>query len=663
MRTRLSTLSFVIVALATLTAQSAQSPRSLQPPETPQPVFRAESNFIRVDMYATEDGKFVTDLRPEEVEVYEDGVRQQVQTFEYVRIAPDGSDGSRPADEEEAPEAARSRVYVVYIDTHTTQLERESALRLSLVRFLDRLLRPNDLVGLMTPDMEAADVILGRRSTVISDVANDERWLRRSPDPREDLQEFAWENCFPSRGPGGPSLIGEMKARRRAKETIESLQDLVVHLRDLREERKAVLLVTAGWTFPLDSPVNRPGRNETESCRSDRVALMNQDFHDPLRNLTRAANRANVSFYPVNTRRQFSLDDFKSGFRGAVGMPAAVMLRSQRQLFEINFQQLKSLAEDTDGVAEPSTRNLDRVTQRIIDDTSSYYLLGYQSTNARADGRFRSITVKVQRPGVRVRAREGYGGEAVPVRKLRPAAPIVDSRVSFALGAVERFDALAPIWMRSAAWTLAHDSPGGAFWFVGEVGSEIRTRAPWTRGAIAELEVLGADKRPVFSRSVRLRPTDGSFSLRVPESGVLPAGDYSVRLKLQPAGDDATAVHDAMRVTIEETQSAPGPAVLWRRGASSRLEYQRTADPRFRRTERLRLELPTASDAAASVQLLDRFGQPLQIPALLDARPDASGAFRWILVEVPIAALAPGDYTVEVTQGDAEQLTAFRIVP
>ena len=66
MRTRLSTIACIVVAFATLTAQSGPPPRDPQ-----QPVFRTESNFIRVDMYPTRDGVFVGDLRPEEVEVLE----------------------------------------------------------------------------------------------------------------------------------------------------------------------------------------------------------------------------------------------------------------------------------------------------------------------------------------------------------------------------------------------------------------------------------------------------------------------------------------------------------------------------------------------------------------------------------------------------------------
>ena len=664
MRARLSLVSFIALAAAALTAQGGQPQRDSQEPvDQRPPVFRATTNYILVDMYPTRDGRFVDDLRADEVEVFEDGVRQRIETFEHVRIGGDATARRDPEDEDLSE--SRSRVFVVFVDTFTTLLEREPGLRLALVRFLDKLLGPNDLVGLMTPEMVATEVTLGHRGTVISDLANDARWVRRDPEERQDQREFAWENCYGARGGGGRAA--EMKGRRRTKQTIDAMKDLVTHLRDLREERKAVLLVTAGWLFTGETILATPGDSETRSCELDRLAMLKMDLGGLLRSLTRAANRSNVSFYPVNSRRADNATRVEPSFRNGRAINPAMVRQRERRVLELSQQQLESLAEDTDGVAELGTNNLDRVTERIIGDTSEYYLLGYQSPNSRPDGRFRSISVKVQRPGVRVRSRPGYGGET-PLTAPNPAetivsrGPVVEPRVLFALETVERFDTNATVWMRTVS-TAVNDAQGGAFWFVGEVGSFLRGQRAWTGGVRADVQVLAADKTVVLAKRFGLSPPETTFGLRVPDAGNLSPGDYTVRVKLTSVSDDTLAVHDSMRVTVPSATAGLGSAMLWRRGASSRLEYLPTADPRFRRNERMRLEFSTVSGSEASARVLDRLGQPLQVPTTVTERADASGAFTWVVIDTPLAGLAPGDYAIEVTQDDVSHVTAFRMIP
>jgi VWFA-related protein len=630
------------------------------------PIFRTEANLVRVDMYATRNGTFVTDLRADEVEIYEDGDRQRIESFEYVNIPAFGGSGVNRAPSDQAPisQDVRSRVFVVFVDTHTARLNSDPELRLAIVRFLDELLGPTDLVGLMTPDMQAEDLVLGRRSTVISDFANDDRWSAPREEARPDLREFAWENCYPTGGGrgGGSNRLSEMKARYNGVVTIESLNDLVNHLRTLREERKAVLLVSGGWPYLYESSLATPGRVETGQCAKDRMALERTDFGDLLEGLARTANRANVSFYPLNSRRERDVpQDLPAAYRQQLRQ------RDRRTLESIQ-DQLRTLADETDGMAEVKTMNLTAVTGRILSDTSSYYLIGYQPTKNRSDNRFRNITVKTTRSGIRIRARRGYGGEPPPPKALMvatpvPVKPVVDGRVLTALTQVERFDTLAPFWGRSSTWKPSPDANGGAFWYVGELGPQTRSRLPWSAGAKAEFEVVAPDKTKIMTETLDLRPADATFLMRVPAEGVLAPGEYSVRVRLTPTSDDELSVSDTIRVKVDPATLQLGEALLWRRGPSVRSSYEETADPRFRRTERLRLEFPTAAGGDASARLLDRAGHPLAIPAEVTARTDASDAFEWLIVEAPINALAPGDYAIEITQNGSMRVTAFRVVP
>jgi len=60
-----------------------------------QPTFRTGANYVRVDMYATVDGKSVDDLTAEEVDVLEDGVPQKLEAFEHVQVRPAGPQEAR----------------------------------------------------------------------------------------------------------------------------------------------------------------------------------------------------------------------------------------------------------------------------------------------------------------------------------------------------------------------------------------------------------------------------------------------------------------------------------------------------------------------------------------------------------------------------------------
>jgi hypothetical protein len=61
--------------------------------------------------------------------------------------------------------------------------------------------------------------------------------------------------------------------------------------------------------------------------------------------------------------------------------------------------------------------------------------------------------------------------------------------------------------------------------------------------------------------------------------------------------------------------------------------------------------------------MLDRFGKPNQVPVIVTERPEPATQFRWIVAETVLAPLAPGDYAIETTVGNAKQVTAFQLVP
>ncbi|HZJ30134.1 MAG TPA: VWA domain-containing protein [Vicinamibacterales bacterium] len=681
MRTR---LVFVVclAAVATLTAQ-----------DRGQPTFRAGANYVRVDMYAMRDGQPVNNLEAADIEVLEDGVPQKVEDFEHVvvrsattpatRVEVDGLRGSR-----EAAGDPRSRVFVIFLDTYHTQLEGSAMMRKPLSAFLDRVLGPDDLVALMTPEMAGSDIALGRKTDVIEKIVSQEWWGRRARIAGQDPKEILYEECLPPEQSTNPivrgnPLLQEVINRRREKLTLDALDDLMTHLAGLRDERKAVVLVTEGWVLyqpnprladqvsnrmgvvtprAFEPPVKPPSERGpfTESrrreCEADvhTLAAMNSDVQ--FRRITEDANRGNVTFYPVYARGLASFD-------APIGPDYPPPIQQDMATLRTRHNNLRTLAVDTDGEAIIDTNYIEKGLKRIADDLSSYYLFGYYSTNAKLDGRYRTITVRVKQPDVRVRARRGYRARtaeqvvaaAAAVSAVDPAA----AAVSRALNSVVAVNPPSTFRVRPAVWTQSQGGvTGGMLWVVGELDFRMLREPGWSAGGRAEVLLLDAAGEQFGSTTIDVPAGEAGFSVRVPTNGPLAAGDYAVRIRLR--GGDGM-VSETARVIVPAQSSALGEAVMWRRGQSTGPKYVKTADPRFQRSDRMRLEFATNANGATA-RLLDRAGKTLQVPVQVTERTDTDG-IRWIVADVTLAPLAASDYAIEVNAGGGSQVTGFRIIP
>ncbi len=347
------------------------------------------------------------------------------------------------------------------------------------------------------------------------------------------------------------------------------------------------------------------------------------------------------------------------------GLDANPTLTPTRENAQLNArsQGLRQLAEGTDGTAIVGTNNIAAALRRVTDDLSSYYLLGYYSTG-KLDGRFHSISVRVKRPGVSVRARRGYQAlresdlarAIVPAKLAAPAALTGDAAVAAAASsAVARVvNSVRDLPLRvhvTAGWRAGADGkPVAAFWTVGEVVDRIP-------GADLEAVLLNASGDIVSSARAHIAPGTTSAMVPILPTQPLLPGDYTMRVKSQsPSGTETMS----MPVTLPPPSQSSG-AVFIRRGPMTGNKELPTADLRFRRSERVRVEVPSAVDVT-SARLLDRTGKVMAaIPVTASTRTDADGT-RWATGELLLAPLGPADYVIEVVAGDTRTLVAFRIV-
>jgi VWFA-related protein len=502
-----------------------------------------------------------------------------------------------------------------------------------------------------------------------------------------------YQACYPDY----PEMVQEMIDRRREKLSLDAMEDLVSHLRGVREERKAVLMVSEGWRIfssnrnlasgvrtssgrrdpDGQNPVHvgpdgklRHGadpRNATPGdtgvtmaeCDADRNMLAEMDNGHRFRTMYEQANRANVSFYTIYPRG-LAVFDAPMGPRKPPPISEDIRRLTSRH------NTLRELADATDGIAVVNTNNLEGAIERIVRDLTSYYLLGYYSSNSKLDGKFREITVRVKRPGVQVRARRGYRGPTA--EDLTNAAAVEKTKTPAAVA--KAFDTVAavsprnPLRLRAAAWTTnTADAAAAAVWIVGEVDYRTRKELSWSAGATADIVVVAANGADVVNKTLEIAPGQGTFTLRVPEAGALAPGEYALRIRVKPNQDGGLPLSDTARVIVPTEAARLGEAVLWRRGPTTGPKYTMTADPRFQRSERIRLEHASTAAGTARARMLDRSGNPLNVPVQVTERDDPSGEFKWIVADAALAPLAPGDYAVELTLDDAKVVTAFKVVP
>jgi hypothetical protein len=316
---------------------------------------------------------------------------------------------------------------------------------------------------------------------------------------------------------------------------------------------------------------------------------------------------------------------------------------------------LRQVAVDTGGVALVNTNNFTGGFERIVRDNSTYYLLGYYPSTDHTDGRFHEISVRVNRPGVTVRARRGYFAS----EGRTPVVFAARTPTSTAIDALGSLDTREPLRLRTAAWMPEHEGAQGAVWLVGELDSQTRRERNFASGSTVEITLLAPDGGQAFSDTIELPSSALSFAVRAADTEGLGPGHYTLRV--QVTGANSASVSELARILVPADGSPLGEAVLWRRGPSTGPRHVQTADPRFRRNELLRLELPTTGEGAVEARMLSRTGDPMQIPVQVSEREDEG--VRWIVVDATLSPLAPSDYAIEVTQGDASQVTAFRMVP
>ena len=424
------TRKLLAVGLFIVPAALSGSPQTPAPPEAaaeaPQqvgeetPTFPSGVDLVTVDVVVTDKkGVPVRDLPRDAFTITEDGTPQTIASFESVTVPPTAS----PVTPEKprvstntVPVARNGRSFViVFDDIHLAPFQAHRA-KGAVAEFLKTGVRDGDLVTLIATGggvwwstrMEAGrDELIallkrldGRlmpqtgpdrmsdyeamRIHVYHDVQVEQRVSRRFETYGVANRGGLGDSYNPMYADGDPMVRGRasevyFQAVSRNRITLEVLERSLNALAASRG-RKSLILVSEGFIYDPNL--------------------------DEFKRVTQASRRSNVAMYFLDTRGLGGMPIYATA---EFGPPLAEQDIGAAFMENLEASEgAESLASDTGGFSVKNTNDLSAGIKRIADESQSYYLVGYNSTNTARDGRFRKIQVKVAGKNLRVRARKGY---------------------------------------------------------------------------------------------------------------------------------------------------------------------------------------------------------------------------------------------------------------
>jgi VWFA-related protein len=413
---------FVAASLALILAVSAGpgvlAGQQQQPPPA-APSFRSSVNLVLVDVVVRDrKGAIVTGLTRDDFQLIEDGKPQQILTFAFEQIEGNsqpiesasllaGSAASAAVPRVAAPAAAPAaaaatpsapltsedvaghRLLTLLFDTSSMQPEDVQKATDEAIKWVDEKMTAADLVAVAT---------IGSTLQVLSDFTSNKEEVHAV------LQAFsAADGTAYAAVDASTQASDEATANATDDSTTTdvSAQELDTFNNDVRlralktlaeamapiQQKKAILYFSSGMQ-----------RNGT-------------DNQIELRAATNAAVRANVAIYPIDSRGLQAVvpgGSARQGSRGGIGAFNGSNVTNQFTQLAAQQETLTTLAADTGGTAFLDSNDFGEAFGQVTKDISSYYILGYASTNSDKDGRYRRISVRLKRGDVKIEAREGY---------------------------------------------------------------------------------------------------------------------------------------------------------------------------------------------------------------------------------------------------------------
>lgn len=375
--------------------------------------FKTTTSIVLINLSVKDaHGNAVTNLKPSDVIVLEDGKPQHIASFDFENVdapaglatasaanaaaGPSGTiEAGTPGAAPKKPAAAAiatpvanqyrdRRLLVLYFDLTTMQPEDVANVMKQAEHFVQAQMRPADLVAIAT---------LGNTLQVNQDFTSDKAALTRT---LESLNP-ATSNGFAAGATGSSDGTADDGSTftaddsefniANADRSLEALQSVCDMLSPI-QQKKSLMYFTSG--------IQRSGI----------------DNEITLRSAVNSCVKANASVNSVDALGLQALPPGGDATSGSIRGAGAFNGGAQSSTLDAQFAQqetISTLATDTGGRTFFDSNDFGAAYTKVQQDTSSYYLIGYSSSNHRQDGKYRKISIRFTRPGlVAVNPRPGY---------------------------------------------------------------------------------------------------------------------------------------------------------------------------------------------------------------------------------------------------------------
>ena len=402
---------------------SPQAPTQTTPTPAPKvaatddqdDVVKITTNLVQVDAVVTKDGKPVRDLKAEDFEISEDGRKQEITSFTYVSnipvtstTTPTRSTGKDPNLPPVTSTPLRKndprRVIALVVDDLGLSAESMGSVRKQLRKFVEQQLSPNDLVAIIRT---------GGTVGALQQFTNDRRLIDRA------LSQVKWNMCsrvgvtvLPHLGGMSSPITGNCGTTSgwSVVSTLRALRFIVDAMAEIPGRKSMVIFSDS---LPREEQDFTAGLREADDSGPSSFSADNRNFSFLLNRIAEKAIRSSVVIYGIDAGGlQYTgitaADNIRASSQQQLNQIIQSTLSSRSMLIQQRREGADLIARQTGGFLVRNSNDFQ--LDRILEDQSGYYLLGYRPTDETFNRKFHHIKARVKKSGMTLRTRYGFFG-------------------------------------------------------------------------------------------------------------------------------------------------------------------------------------------------------------------------------------------------------------